>query len=169
MMINPDDRLITQPYDATIEDLLEQMESGEIIFPAFQRDFIWSNEQASSFVESVLLGVPTPMILFVENDEETYQVIDGRQRLESLFRFIKKEGTEQEIRLERLQIRKDLDGKTFSELSLVDQKKLLNQYLKCLVIVAGASMEMVLYIYESLNAKGVSLTKQEIDRLHPRD
>lgn len=81
--------------DSPIIDLCEDRDDGNLICdPEYQRRFVWSEEKQSSFIESILYGIDTPIIYFVEakhdfgnNAKLVKEVIDGRQRLETIFRF----------------------------------------------------------------------------------
>ena len=65
-----DRRLITQPYDLVIEAIISQIKQGTLHIrplsgrPKFQRGYVWSDELASRFVESILLNVPIPPAFF---------------------------------------------------------------------------------------------------------
>ena len=75
--------------DYPIESLVSRLNRKSFYIPDFQRKFVWSKNQASRFIESILLGLPVPGI-FVFKEEETgkHLVIDGQQRLKSLTYFI---------------------------------------------------------------------------------
>lgn len=58
--------------------------------PSYQRNYVWDDDKATYFIESILLGTEIPpIILFIS--EEKIEVIDGRQRYETIKRFINKE------------------------------------------------------------------------------
>lgn len=54
--------------------------------PYYQRNYVWDNTKASFFIESVLLGTDIPPLILFKNGR-TIEVIDGRQRFETLKRF----------------------------------------------------------------------------------
>ena len=61
-------------------------ENGLKINPDYQRyDDIWSTKNKSLFIESVILNIPIPSIYLSEDSKGTLIVIDGRQRLSTLF------------------------------------------------------------------------------------
>ena len=75
--------------DYPVETLVSRMEKKLFYIPPFQRAFVWSQNQCSRFIESLLLGLPVPGIfLFKEADSGKHLVIDGQQRLKSLHYFI---------------------------------------------------------------------------------
>lgn len=74
--------------DYPVETLVSRMEKKLFYIPPFQRAFVWSQNQCSRFIESLLLGLPVPGIfLFKEADSGKHLVIDGQQRLKSLLYF----------------------------------------------------------------------------------
>ena len=70
----------------TINSLIE---SGVISMPAFQRNYVWDKKRASRFVESLILGLPVPQIFLYQMDRNKYSVIDGQQRLLTIYFFVK--------------------------------------------------------------------------------
>ena len=56
--------------------------------PPFQRNLVWSSKQKSELIESIIMGIPLPAFYVKENPEGVYVVVDGKQRLSTLFDFI---------------------------------------------------------------------------------
>ena len=77
------------PNDFNVDTLCNFMESGGIKVPIYQRDYVWSQRDASRFIESVALGFPTPEIFVYEKGRNNWEVVDGHQRLLSLYYFVK--------------------------------------------------------------------------------
>ena len=74
--------------DYPVETLVSRMNKKLFYIPPFQRAFVWSQNQCSRFIESLLLGLPVPGIfLFKEADSGKHLVIDGQQRFKSLLYF----------------------------------------------------------------------------------
>ena len=59
-----------------------------VIDPAFQRLFRWDEGRKTSFVESLLLGIPTPPIFVFQNDDGTWELVDGLQRTSTILEFM---------------------------------------------------------------------------------
>lgn len=55
--------------------------------PYFQRHYVWDKEKATYFIESILLGTEIPPLVFFDNGKRN-EVIDGRQRYETILKFI---------------------------------------------------------------------------------
>ncbi|WP_181314571.1 DUF262 domain-containing protein [Photobacterium phosphoreum] len=67
---------------------MNMFEDGELfITPEYQRVFRWSLFQQTRFIESVLLGIPIPPIFVAEDDEGKWEVVDGLQRISTIFSF----------------------------------------------------------------------------------
>jgi uncharacterized protein with ParB-like and HNH nuclease domain len=65
------------------------LESGAVRIPGFQRNYVWDLGRASRLIESLLLGLPVPQVFLYETDRNKFLVIDGQQRLMSIYYFIK--------------------------------------------------------------------------------
>lgn len=73
----------------SIGELLNLYKEKELdIHPEFQRVFRWGPEQKSRLIESILLGIPLPSIYVSTNDNGVWEVIDGVQRLSTIFEFL---------------------------------------------------------------------------------
>lgn len=78
----------TDSYNMSIGELMSMYKSEELVTnPLYQREFRWNQEQKSKFIESILLEIPLPSI-FIFQDKKTWEVIDGLQRLSTIFQFV---------------------------------------------------------------------------------
>ena len=78
--------IATDSYSMSVGELLGMYKEKELILrPEFQRFFRWSDAQKSRLIESVLLGIPLPSIFVSQKDDGRWEVIDGLQRLSTLF------------------------------------------------------------------------------------
>lgn len=74
--------------DMSFGELMNMFEDGDLfITPEYQRAFRWSNFQQTRFIESVLLGIPIPPIFVAEDDKGKWEVVDGLQRISTIFSF----------------------------------------------------------------------------------
>jgi hypothetical protein len=79
----------TQGYPMSVGELLSLYRDGDLdIHPEFQRFFRWSPSQKSRFIESLLLGIPIPSIFVHQRHDGIWDVIDGLQRLSTIFEFV---------------------------------------------------------------------------------
>jgi uncharacterized protein with ParB-like and HNH nuclease domain len=79
--------ITTYPSDFTLSVLYNKWQNEEIIIPGFQRKFVWDQDRASLLIESFLLGLPVPNVFFYVDQNNKSLVIDGQQRLMTVFYF----------------------------------------------------------------------------------
>lgn len=58
--------------------------------PPYQRNYVWDDEKATYFIESILLGTEIPPLVYFRNSDRI-EIIDGRQRYQTILRFIRSE------------------------------------------------------------------------------
>lgn len=88
------------PNDFNIKTIFSSIESGTFKIPPFQRNYVWDVKRASKLIESLLIGLPIPQIFLYENEKKEYLVIDGQQRLMSIYYFMKQKFPVKERRAE---------------------------------------------------------------------
>lgn len=81
--------IVSSPNDFNVLSYYNFIESGAIVIPGFQRHFVWDIRKASKLIESILMGLPIPQIFLYEKAKNKFLVIDGQQRLMTLYYFIK--------------------------------------------------------------------------------
>lgn len=81
--------LTSTSSDFNILTVYSFMESGAVKIPGFQRNYVWDKNKASKLIESIILGLPIPQIFLYEEGRNKFLVIDGQQRLMSIYYFIK--------------------------------------------------------------------------------
>lgn len=77
------------PNDFNITTIFNLIDSGAVEMPVFQRNYIWDKKRASRFIESLILGLPVPQIFLYQKERNKFLVIDGQQRLLSIYYYIK--------------------------------------------------------------------------------
>ena len=75
------------PADYPLELLHRKIKSKEIEIPRFQRGYVWSATQASRLIESFVMGLPVPPVFLFVKPDNRMLVIDGMQRLMTIFYF----------------------------------------------------------------------------------
>lgn len=73
-----------------ISEFAARADANELdLNPPYQRDFVWSNSDSQTLIESILRGIPLPSIILARGTgNETYQIVDGKQRLTAILRFM---------------------------------------------------------------------------------
>jgi 5-methylcytosine-specific restriction endonuclease McrA len=149
--------VFTDSKDFTLSTIREMYAEGDIITnPDYQRDYVYDNKRASKLVESLLMGIPIPTVYLCQEQDETYSVIDGQQRITSFVKYL-----ENEYALVGLSELPELNGKYFKELDKSVQKKLKSSSLRAIIILKE-SQELKYEIFARLNQGSVSLRPQEL-------
>lgn len=154
----------TKSADAEIQGLHKKYLKGKLVIqPAYQRLYVWDAKKASRLVESALLGIPIPIIYLAETDNGQDNVIDGQQRLTSLFSFI--DGTLPDgrpFKLTGLNVLTELKGKTFKDLDETIQDQILEYTIRTITFTADSDPDLQYEIFTRLNTGSVALNDQEL-------
>ena len=124
---------------------LEQNDN-EIFVPDYQREFTWDEQRQSKFIESIILGLPIPLIFLAENDKGRLEIVDGSQRIRTLSAFICNELT-----ICGLKKLSNLNGMQFMQLPLARQRKIKNSPLRAIVLRENTTEEVKNDIFERIN------------------
>ena len=157
----------------SIGEWVSLYEKGEIdIHPEFQRFFRWSEAQKTSLIESILLGIPIPPIFVSQRPDGVWDVVDGLQRLSTIYELygiLKKENDTlyKPLVLERTKYLPSLEGKTWNEdapATLPAEAKLIIKRSKIAAsIILRESDETAKYdLFQRLNTGGSELSPQEV-------
>ncbi len=92
--------LISSPNDFNTKTLVDFIDSGVVTIPGFQRNYVWDIKRASRLIESIIVGLPIPQVFLYEQDRDKFLVIDGQQRLMSIYYFVKERFPRKEKLLE---------------------------------------------------------------------
>src|SRR5690242_11567713 len=74
--------------DFTVAFLVEQFRADVFYIPDYQRAFVWTSKHRCRFVESVLLGLPIPMMFVADMEDGRLEIVDGAQRIQTLESFV---------------------------------------------------------------------------------
>jgi hypothetical protein len=88
------------PNDFNVLTIFNFLESGAVRIPGFQRNYVWDLGRASKLIESLILGLPVPQVFLYETERNKFIVIDGQQRLMSIYYFLKQRFPKKEKRSE---------------------------------------------------------------------
>lgn len=79
----------TESYSMSIGELISMYENDEIILrPEYQKNRHWTLEQKSRLIESILIGLPLPSFFMAQDENGKWEVVDGMQRLSTIFDFV---------------------------------------------------------------------------------
>ncbi len=164
----------TDAYSMSIGEWINLYTDDELdIHPEFQRFYRWSSSQKSRFVESLLLGIPIPPIFVSQNVSGTWDVVDGLQRLSTLFQLVGVLKDEQgklsdQLVLEGTQYLPSLAGRLWEhddpQISLTQAQRLFIKRTKLDVsIILRESDDIAKYeLFQRLNTGGSTLSEQEV-------
>lgn len=183
-------RAATTSY--SVRELRSMFEEGQInIRPEFQRTFRWTKEQKSSLIESMLLSIPLPSIFVSEDLEGEWDVVDGVQRLSTIFSFmgvsfpksdellernsgieesedglLDQWGRDPEFSIEPFALTKlehlvEAEGHSWAELPKALKRKLETTRIDVTMLENTSSVDAKYNLFLRLNS-GASLTQQEL-------
>lgn len=175
--LNEDDKrkLYVDKVDKSTSDLFRMIVEGELnLQPDYQRRFVWDKKTMSKFIESLLLSIPIPTIFLAENSDDTFEVIDGQQRLTTIFAFMKSKLVANEIEklpynlreidvlaLNGLETLKQFNRKSYYD--MVDIQRKFNNVSLPVVIIKKDSTEAIKYdIFSRINSGSIKLNNQEL-------
>lgn len=160
----------TDKLDMTYGEFASMYERTELVIaPDYQRLFRWTPTQKSRFIESILLGIPTPAIFVAETEQGVWELVDGLQRLSTVLEFfgVLRDADNAEVPPSRLVAEDEsalpaLDGKSFEDLTLRTRLSIRRAGCRVEVVKVGSGRRMKYDLFERLNTGGARLTEQEI-------
>ncbi|MBC3921022.1 DUF262 domain-containing protein [Undibacterium sp. CY18W] len=160
---------ITRPFDpdkikvntipALIDGIIKRIDFKEIdLAPAFQRKArLWDIGRKSRLIESLLLKIPLPVFYVASDGEDRWSVVDGIQRMTTIYDFVKNVFV-----LQDLEYLTKLNGSTFEQLPRPLQRRIEETQLIMNLIQDGTPEEVMINIFKRINTGGMELTAQEI-------
>ena len=154
-------------YAMSLGELASLYDERELeIQPKFQRFFRWTTEQKTRLVESILLGIPLPQIFVSQSDDGVWEVVDGLQRLSTLFEFMGKlrgeSGAKEPLRLTEAKYLPALAGVLWEDLSPPLRIDFRRAKVNVSILNRGSDRRAKYDLFERLNTGGTPLSEQEV-------
>lgn len=139
----------------------EEIDENELYVPGYQREFIWESARQSKFIESVILGLPIPLIFVaeIEEDESRLEIVDGSQRIRTLAAFINNE-----LKLTRLEKLTEINGLYYKDLKPSRQRLFKNSSMRMIVLSSRANEDIRNDMFGRINTSSVPLLAMETRR-----
>jgi hypothetical protein len=166
--------LKTDSYQMSIGELANLYRDGELdIHPEFQRFYRWTDAQKTRLIESILLGIPIPPIYVAQKPNGVWDVVDGVQRLSTIFQFMGLLKDEQDQQIESLKLEPTeylpslgglyWDNSDGGESFTVTQRLSVKRARIDISIVMRESDQISKYeLFQRLNTGGTPLSNQEV-------
>lgn len=153
--------------DMSFRELITMYEEGDLIKPELQRKYVWSKDEASRFIDSILLGLPVPSIFLAVDTQERRLIVDGYQRIMSVYDFVRGKFSDEDkvFKLSNKEIiNKHWRNKSFIELSEEEKRRIKTTTIHSIIFEQkNQKSDTGMYqIFERINTSGKSLKPQEI-------
>lgn len=149
------------PVEVIVAKYLERLEDDDNDFfvPDYQRDLTWPEEHQSRFIESVLMGLPIPLLFLadVAGKEGRAEIVDGSQRVRTLARFMKGE-----LQLAGLKRLDKLNGFTYNDLPPSRKRRFGRHTVRMIEMREGVDEESRRDIFSRINTGNLKLNPMEV-------
>jgi hypothetical protein len=158
----------------TVSDFVTWQRSGTLeLSPSFQRRPVWKPDQKSFFIDTILRGLPIPIVFLRDRktDLKTLiakrEVIDGQQRIRTVLSYVCPEFLTDFVEIrDTFTIKgvhnKEYAGRKFKDLPDELQQRIMDYQFSVHVLPSSMDDREVLQVFARMNATGVKLNDQEL-------
>jgi len=150
--------LTTSTVNMSIRHIVDLIQSGSLnLDPIYSRPYVWDRGQCSEFIETIFRGMPIPPLYFAEEEFGRWSIIDGKQRLSAVARFV---DDEYEV---SIYDRDSFYHARMSQLPASMQARFLHAVTFSVVMVSHMrNPELSAEIFVRLNSLGEALAQQDV-------
>ncbi len=153
----------TDDYSMSIGELINLYRDEEIkLDPAFQRLFRWDDRQKTKLIESILIGIPIPEIFVAQKSDGTWHVVDGVQRLSTIYQLVGVLENRDPLTLTTCKYIPSLEQSSWKDLPVSTQREFKKSKIKINIILTENSDEAQYELFQRLNTGGTKLGDQEV-------
>ena len=117
------------------------------IRPKYQREFVYNEKQKVAVIDTIQKGYPLNVMYWCENNDKTFEVLDGQQRTLSICSYIAGDFSKDKL--------------YFNNLTKEEQDKILDYKLMVFVCSDGTEQEKLDW-FKTINIAGEKLSEQEL-------
>ncbi|WP_455809204.1 DUF262 domain-containing protein [Clostridium butyricum] len=153
--------------DLSFRELITMYKEDELLKPELQRKYVWTKNEASRFIDSILLGLPVPSIFLAKTSNEKRLIVDGYQRIMTVYDYVEGifSGDGKNFKLSNSEIiNVKWRGKSFLELTPDERTKIKTTTIHAIIFEQKhPNNDTGMYqIFERINTSGKILKPQEI-------
>ncbi|MCI1267227.1 MAG: DUF262 domain-containing protein [Saprospiraceae bacterium] len=158
-------RIVTETNREKLPNFVDALKRANYmeLRPFYQRRSRWDIERQSKLIESFIINIPVPPVFLYEKAYNSYEVMDGQQRITAIDDFYSNK-----FALSGLDLWPELNGMTYSDLPNKIRAGLDRRSISSIVLLkeSAPNDEDAVFlrqlVFERLNTGGVKLEKQEI-------
>lgn len=153
--------------DLSFRELVLMYKEGDLEKPELQRKYVWTKNEASRFVDSILLGLPVPSVFLAKTPDNKRLIVDGYQRIMTVYDYMEGifSGDGKVFRLSNSDnIHPNWRGRAYAELT-EEQRRIIRNYPIHAIIFEQKHPQNdtgMYQIFERINTSGRALKPQEI-------
>lgn len=139
-------REVTEKYVDNSEEGVVGYNGLLNIRPKYQREFVYDEKKRNAVIETIQKEFPLNIMYWVENEDGTYEVLDGQQRTISFCRYVNGDFS--------------INNRAFHNLTKTEQEQILNY--KLMIYFCKGNDKEKLDWFKIINIAGEKLTDQEL-------
>lgn len=162
-------------YSISIGEIISMYKEEDLdIHPEFQRFYRWTDYQKTRLIESFLLNIPVPPIFVSQREDGVWDVVDGLQRLSTIFQFVgiykdEANNTLPPLVLKGTKMLPSLEGKKYKDdndeansFTDAERRYLKRAKISLNILLKNSDASSKYELFQRLNTGGSTLTDQEV-------